>query len=414
MEESSRWYRDSLVIIACFVLTLCTGPFLVFTVFFTSFEADFIWSRTLISSVYSAFLLTAAFSNVVVGWLTDKYGPKLILVACGFIMGGGLALVSQVNSVGQFLIIYIVASLGVGAIYVVPFAIVQKLVSPKMVGLALGITTSGLAISRVIFTPIASILLVSFDWRVSYVVLGATTWALVSIAAVIISLRRSGELAQTPSKHQLAAVSVANGLASSNALTTEVGEGNSLKEIITTRLFLLTGIMFVLPITCNQMLLLHIVPFAEGAGIGKTAAATAVGLSGLFGVVGNITWPALSSKVSWRWLVSIPVAICSLTMAWLIATSSLWMLYLFLTFYTFFFFGHITTRFAFIKFLFGSQFLASVIGILQGTGALLSTITPLVAGYIYDTTESYNVAFLVAAILFAIAAFVAILLKRPS
>jgi len=194
----------------------------------------------------------------------------------------------------------------------------------------------------------------------------------------------------------------------------EVSERSSFKELIKTKVFLLTVLMFILPIACNQMLVLHIVPFAEGEGISKVAAASAAALIGAFGIAGNIVCPALSGRISWRWLVFMALGGCSLAMVWLMVTGSLWMLYVFVAFYGFFFYGSVPTRLGFVRHLFGDQFLASMIGILLGLSALFSTLAPLAAGYIYDKSESYNIAFLVAVVFFAAGAFIAIILKRPA
>ncbi|MFC1963206.1 nitrate/nitrite transporter [Chloroflexota bacterium] len=411
LENNKRGY-EWVITTTCFTLSICSAPFYVLTVFFTSFEDDFGWSRTLISSFHSTFLLVAAVSNIIIGWFTDKYGAKLPLLACGLFIGIGLVLISQVQNAGQVLLFYALASLGAAAIATVPWATVQRLIPVERVGLALGITTSGGAVGRLVLTPVAGFLLIAFGWRTAYIAIGVATWLLISISAILLPSSKNRELEKSDNTYQHEKRTTEEVVANSHLFNT-TGK-RPLKEIIKTKEFLLTCVMFMFPIACHQMIGVHIVPFAEGQGINKVEAATAVGLLGALGIVGNIVWPTLSGRISWRWLVFITTIGSSLTVVWLMLTSNLWMLYIFIVFYGFFFFGSMPTRLGFARYLFGSQYLTATTGILLSSGALFGMLTTLATGYIYDRTESYSVAFVITAILFAIAAFITLLLKRPS
>ncbi|MFC1974195.1 nitrate/nitrite transporter [Chloroflexota bacterium] len=406
MQENIKASREWGVTAACFTLHFCSAPFFALTVFFTSFEADFGWSRALISSMHSTFLLVAIPSNIIIGWLTDRYGPKQLLIASGLFLGTGFALISQVQNIGQILLFYAFASLGAAAIAVIPMATVQRLVMSKRAGLALGITTAGNSAGRMFLTPVATLLLLAFGWRTTYIFIGVAVWLLISISAILISsyekqrLGTRGDILQ----HEV-------GL---NTPQIDAKKKIALKEIIKTKTFLLTCVMFMIPIACNQMILVHIVPFAEGVGISKPEAATAIGLLGLFGVVGNLICPSLSVRISWGWLVFITLIACSLTLFWLMTVSSLWMLYIFVGFYGFFFFGNMPTRLGFARQLLGDEYLTSTIAILFSAGSLLGIFTTIASGYIYDIKGSYSIPFLIAAILFIISAFTAIILKRIS
>ncbi|MFC1963714.1 MFS transporter, partial [Chloroflexota bacterium] len=279
--------REWVVMLACFLLVFSNGSFFTLTVFFTSFEAEFGWNRALISSVHSTFLIVAAGSNVIVGWLTDRYGHKQVLVACGLLMGLGLSLCSQVHSFGQFILFYAIASLGVGASYVMPTAMVQRLVSEKRRGLALGTTVAGLSAARLVFFPLGSFLLLSTGWRTSYIVLGGITWLLFFLAAILIpsgSRRKSTEV-YSASQHGIEETLIAENMAEGSH-STAVVEQRSFIKIMTSKTFLLVSILFMFPIMTNQLLVVHTIPFTEGLGIGKTAAAAAFGLTGVSGIAG--------------------------------------------------------------------------------------------------------------------------------
>ncbi|MFC1963635.1 hypothetical protein ACFLVL_03335, partial [Chloroflexota bacterium] len=77
------------------------------------------------------------------------------------------------------------------------------------------------------------------------------------------------------------------------------------------------------------------------------------------------------------------------------------------------FYGLNSTRLGLLRELFGTRWLASVIGIQMAAGALFSAIGPIMGGYIYDLSGSYTIAFLVGVICMATAVLVAIILKGP-
>ncbi|MFC2058219.1 MFS transporter [Chloroflexota bacterium] len=412
MHDSEIRKRDWVVIGACFTLTLSMGPlFFTLTTFFSAFEADFGWSRTLISSVQSITLVIAASSNFPMGWIVDKYGAKRPLIICSILMGLGLALSSQVHQFWQLIFLYGVAALGSGAVYIVPMVTVQRFFSEQQMGLALGLTSAGISVSRLVFVPITAFLISTVGWQNAYIILGIVTWFLIVFPFWLIPANAS-------TKSMIRSVSI-NPVESH--ITTDIEgvihktsslEKIPLVHILKTKTFLFACMMFVLPITSNHMIGVHIVPFAEGQGISTAEAATAVGLIGAIGIAGTIVWPSLSKRVSWQWLACISGIICSLMLLWLIVSSSLWMLYLFVTMFGFFYAASNPTRMGLVRHIFGTRQLASIMGVLLGIGTLFGALGPLLGGYVYDSTSSYTIAFIVGAICWAVSALLAILLKQ--
>ncbi len=253
-------HKEWVVIAACFMLTLSTGPlFFTLTTFFTSFEKDFGWSRALIGSVASSALIGGALANVGIGWLTDRYGPRFPLIASSIIMGGGLALCSLVTNFQELIFFYVIGALGTGANYVVPLATVQRYVTGKRAGLALGLVAAGIPLSKVVFIPLSGLLITNIGWQNAYVVLGICSFLLVMTAAMLIPARRHEEPAtQTaPARHPDAKE------AGTKAAPAPRG---FLKDLLRTKSFYLAVAMFILPVFSNNMIAVHIVPFAEGMG----------------------------------------------------------------------------------------------------------------------------------------------------
>ncbi|MFC2058930.1 MFS transporter [Chloroflexota bacterium] len=404
---SKKW----VLVAACFTLTFAGGPFFVIGVFFTSFEADFGGSRALISSLHAVFLVTSAISGIVMGWFTDRYGAKIPLIACALLIGLGLALCSQAQNIGQLIAFYAIASAGSGATFVVPTSTVLRYSRLKS-GIALGITTAGVPVSRTIFTPVAGVLIAEFGWRTSYVFLAVVAWVLISIAAILIPSVQQKKLPGT-SQHDAEPESAAPGVTASRRGTEAIAQ-RSFRSLLTTRAFLLTACLFAFPAVSNHIILVHIVPFAEDTGIAKIAAAFAAGLIGAFGIAGNIIWPSFAGRISWSRLVTVAAVGASLATLWLMATGSLWMLYLFVGVYGLCYTGTVPTRLALMRQVFGTEFMASTTGVFMAVGCVFGALGPILAGFIYDNAGNYGMAFLVGAVCWALMALVAIPLKRSS
>ncbi|MFC2058982.1 MFS transporter [Chloroflexota bacterium] len=414
MHDSGIRKRDWVVLAACFSLTLSTGPlYFTLTTFFSVFEADFGWSRTLISSVQSITLIIASSSNFAMGWIIDRYGVRVPLIICSILMGLGLALSSQIHQFWQLIFLYGISALGAGAIYIIPMVTVQRFFSEQKMGLALGLTSAGISVSRFIFVPIAGFLISTVGWQNTYIILGIATWLLMVIPSGLIpsqastkSVIRTGSTDPVESHINTDIEGVIHKTGSLEKIP--------LRHILKTKTFFFTCMMFVLPVISNHLVGVHIVPFAEGVGIGKAEAATAVGLLGAIGIAGTIVWPSLSRRVSWQWLAFISGIICSLTLLWLMVTSNLWMLYLFVIVFGFFYAASSPTRTGLIRHVFGTRELASIMSIIVGLATLLGALGPLLGGYVYDSTSSYTIAFIAGAVCWAVSSLLAILLKQSA
>ena len=113
--EPSSVYGYVIVIAAFCILLVSFGTRMAFGVFFKPLEKEFGWSRALISSGYTAFMIGYALSVVAAGRLADRYSPRPILLVSALLAGLGTSLCSQVQSINQLRILLLTAGLGSGA-----------------------------------------------------------------------------------------------------------------------------------------------------------------------------------------------------------------------------------------------------------------------------------------------------------
>ncbi|UCG55140.1 MAG: MFS transporter, partial [Dehalococcoidia bacterium] len=102
MSRFKRFHYGWIVVAACFGVLVVTGiEGQLQGIFLKPLEAEFGWSRAVIASSFTAYFIAMAPTGILMGWLFDKYGPRILLTLAAFLVGGGLALSSQFNDIWE-------------------------------------------------------------------------------------------------------------------------------------------------------------------------------------------------------------------------------------------------------------------------------------------------------------------------
>jgi MFS family permease len=401
--EKQPFFYGWVIVATCFMAATSYGLFYTFGVFFKSLQAEFGWGRALTGSVHSVHLVIYAFSTYFFGRLTDSLGPRRALVLGALFIGIGLSLCSRISSIWNLYLFYIIASLGSGVTVSLPNATVQKWFVKKR-GLALGLVTAGVGAGTMVLAPLTQYLITSFGWRTSYIIIGIAYWALLTMSAMF--------MVEKPEKRGLKPYGWREKV--QNGREPDLGLHDwPTKEAMKTKMFLLIiGIYFFsnLPI---HMVMIHIVPYLTDLGISKAFAAGALGLIGGISISGRIGMGVLAERMGWKWGLFLCCLICSLMLFWLISVRAPWMLFVFTLGYGFFYGGKITTIPGLIGCFFGTRSLGEIIGIIHAVSLSGGIIGPVLGGYIFDRSGSYQLAFVIAALAFLTAATLAFFAHPP-
>jgi len=407
-EKHSLFY-GWVVVVVCFLCAFSYGLFYTIGVFFKPLQTEFGWSYTLTSSIHSLHITAFILSTVLVGWSTDKFGPRLTILWGGTLIALGMGLCSQVNTIGQFFLFYGLASLGAGIELSLPTATVQRWFIKRR-GLALGITLAGVGAGTVVYAPISNYLILAQGWRMSYVIMAIATWGILMIAATLIR--------KSPEEKGLKPYGADEVVAQSD--TTEAKEGKpklwqaqecTFGEALKTKTFWLLSIMYFCAILPIYMVMVHIVPAAINFGIDKSAAAGALALVGGISIAGRIIMGTSAEKLGWERGLIIGCGMCGVMFLWLLGVKGLLMLYIFAIIYGFFYGGNVPLFPGLIGFYFPGKSLATIIGAAHAFALIGGAIGPLIGGIVIDQTGSYANAFIIGAAFWAIAAALAFLVR---
>lgn len=396
-------YGWVIVAVSFVIITITYGMHYSFGVFFKPLQEDFGWTRAVTSGVFSLYMFLACALAILAGWALERYGPRTIVVSGGCLIALGLLLSSQTNATWQIYISYgVVLALGVSAIYN-PLITTASQWFTERKGLALGIMVAGVGMGAVIIPPLARWLISLYNWRTSYLILGLI--AGIVIVASSLLLKRDSQRTSALS-HDAAEVPA-------DAAALLEPEGLSLKEAARTASMWVLFSMSVLHCVCIQMVMIHLVAYATDSGIPPFTAATLISIIGGFSILGRISVGSASDRIGRK----AAFIICALFMAgvvfWLAMVTELWMFYLSAAIFGFAYGGQVPLFPALSGELFGLRHMGIIFGVIMLAAGVGGTIGPLLAGYVFDNTGSYSIAFSIAGVGMLIAAALAFRLKAP-
>ena len=397
------------------ILCVAYGIQFSFGVFMPFISADTGWDRGSLSLPYSLYVFVYSALGLIAGRLTDRLGPRIVLIVGAALLGGGIMLTSRVHVLWElYLALGLVAAAGMSAAYVPCNATVVRWFTLRR-GLALSITSSGASFGMFIFPPLATGLITAFGWRGAYFILALAGSALIILCATFIvrdpermGLHPDGLLPQTLTPPS-------SGTARPNVSFDDVSFDNewSLADARRTSAFWLLNAIFTLTWLVVFMPMVHIVPFAIDLGIAPFRAAMTISVIGLAGFGGRLLIGAISDRIGRTRTLGLCLMLQAASFVGFTLSHGLTLLYPAAALFGFSY-GGITALFpALIGDFFGRVAVGAIVGFIFATAGSPAALGPLIAGYIYTATQSYRIAFELSALLNVAALLLLFFLKRP-
>lgn len=144
---------------------------------------------------------------------------------------------------------------------------------------------------------------------------------------------------------------------------------------------------------CLLIIMVHIVPYATDLGIYSTTAAGILSTIGGISMVGRFVIGIAIDRIGNKHSMIICFILLISTLLWLQLVRELWMLYLFAIVYGFAHGGLFTVVSPIVVECFGVRSHGTLFGIVVFVGTVGGAIGSILAGYIFDITGNYNLAF---------------------
>jgi MFS family permease len=398
----SGFYYGYVIVLCSFcILILTHGTSYSFGVFFKPLADDFGITRAVTSGAFSLYTLLSGFWGIVIGKLTDKFGARITVTICGFLLGSGYFLMSQVSNIWQIYLYYtVITAIGMGGSWPSLISNVTKWFVEKR-GLTIGIVASGGGLGLMLIPAFANLLISNYDWRFSYLVLGISAGCLIILLAQFLK-HNSPEIRQLESSAQGSGINV------------HASEYQSLsyKEILKTSSFWLVCVIYFCTGMIQLSLMVHIVPHATDLGFSASDAAYILVLIGVGSISGRILVGTASDKIGARLSIFFTFVLVLAILLLLLVAKSLLLLYLFGLVFGIGYGGLFAVQTILAANLFGYTLLATVVGSITFAYTTGGTIGPIITGYIFDSFGNYQLAFIMYA-MFAVIAIVMTVLLKP-
>lgn len=399
--SNSRFFYGYIIVIASFFLLLVMhGMYSTYGIFFNPIQEQFSWSRTTISGANSLAFFLMGVSSIATGRLTDRFGPRIVVAILGFLLGLGYLLMSQVNSVWQLYLFY-GALVGIGtSIGDVALLSTTARWFTRRRGMMTGIVKVGTGTGMFIMPVVVSWLIASYDWRNTYIILGII--AIVSIVVIAQFLRRDpGQKGLKP-----------YGEPESDASSSDLADtGYSLREAMRTGQFWMVCAIYFLIWYCALTMTTHVVPHAIDLDVSVARAAGIMSVIGGVSIMGRLVMGTTSDRTGNRRALMITYLVFVASFLWLQLAQELWALYIFAVIYGFAHGGFFALVSPLIAELFGTKSHGVIFGMILFIGQIGGALGPVIAGYIFDNTESYQLAFIILIAASVIGLILSILLR---
>jgi len=397
-----EFFYGYIVVVAAFsIMVAIFGLYYCFGIFFDPVLLEFGWTRAMTSGAFSLSMVVYGLLNVAVGRVTDKFGPRMVVTLCGFLLGLGYLLMSQVSAVWQLYLFYgVIIGAGMGGSFIALLSSVARWFVKRR-GMMTGIVMAGIGIGILIGPPVASWLISTYSWRVSYIILGSIVMVVVVLAAQF--LRRDPT--------QVGQVAL-GGDEGEKQRPTLAMEGFSFREATYTPQFWITFAMLLCFGFCLYAVLVHIAPHAIELEISAANAANILATVGVMSIFGKVMLGIAVDRIGSRHGFIISFILMAAALFWLVPATEMWQLYLFVAIFGFAYGGCAACEAPLVAGLFGLRSHGLVLGVINLGFTIGGSVGPLMAGYIFDVTGSYQLAFLISAAV-GIVGFILAAVLRP-
>jgi MFS family permease len=401
MKISKRriFYGWWIVLASLGILAVQAGTgFYAYGVLMKPLMVEFGWSRGITSVAQTIFLLCMSVGGLLAAKYIPKWGVKKVAFIGALVNGSGFLLLSLTPNLLYLYIIYILVGLGSGWTGMIPVGVMISNWFNRKIGTAMGIATVGIALGALVLVPLIGLVIENLNWHVAYLFMGCVVFFIdVPLVLFVVKLSPAekglypdGD--KPPETSQLDTVTVAaNG--TEKLINSPHTEGST-SWIGNPFLWLVSlGFLF-----CNigeMAILTHEVAFITDMSISATVAAVAFGFTGAFGAIGKLGFGWLTDKFSTRYVTMLCFALQMVGVFILMRVNSIVMVWWFVAVFGIGMGGVATLLPIAINNIFGK----TNFGVIYAFVHLLvmggSTAGPPLAGFIYDTTNSYSIAFIV-------------------
>ena len=236
------------------------------------------WSVTGVSSAMTIGFLAMAFASMAWGALSDRFGPRAIVLAGSAMLSGSLALASRASSLIEFQLVFgLLVGAGAAAIIAPMMACVTGWFDTHR-SLAVSLVSAGMGMAPMTMSPLAAWLVSAYDWRTALLMVAAVAAVLMIPTSFLVRRAPALEQDAAPPAHE-----------SSPSLT--------VAQALRSPPFVILVLTNFLCCATHSGPIFHTVSYAVSCGIPLIAAVSIYSVEGLAGMGGRIAFGILGDRL---------------------------------------------------------------------------------------------------------------------
>ncbi len=329
------------------------------------------WSRTGISTAMTLDFLAMGVAAFGWGALTDRFGPRPVMLAGAILTGLGLALASRAGSLLQFQLVYgIVVGAAVGALLVPTMATVTGWFD-KNRAIAVSLVSAGMGMGPMTISPFASWLLQSQDWRSAQLTIAVICLVIMVPAALL--MRRAPELA-----------------AGAAVLPGAANPGITVGQALRSPQFIVLALTNFCCCATHSGPIFHTVSYAIACGVPALIAVSIYSVEGLAGLGGRVVFGLAGDRFGAKQTVVAGLLVQAVAAGCYFFTRQVGEFYIVAIVFGMAYGGVMPLYSVIAREYFPMRIMGTVIGATSMIASLGMALGPAAGGWIFDSRGSYG------------------------
>ena len=391
-------YGWVVIAVAFITMAVAVNTRTAFSLLFPAILDEFGWQRGVTAAAFSIGFLSSVVLTPLVGVFMDRWGPRVVIPVGATSAALGLVAATYATSpIGLY------ATLGVmvvGASIAMSYHVHSMFLPNWFVrrrGLAIGIAFSGVGVGAIVILPWLQSLIEASGWRHACVAFAVLLVIVVVPLNIVMQRRDPSDLGLQPDGHRAAdGAATSHGMADVIVDRVWAARRWTLRSASRTPRFWWIAAAYFTALYAWYSVQVHQTRYLVDTGFDADVAATALGLVGMFGIVGQIGIGALSDRVGreWGWTIAlIGYAACYGALIVLDLRPSIELVYFIAAAQGLMGYG-IGSLYGVVAIeVFAGPRFATIFSVLSLGGSLGAAAGPWLTGDVFDRTGSYTSAF---------------------
>jgi MFS family permease len=329
------------------------------------------WSVAGVSSAMTIGFLAMAFASMIWGTLSDRIGPRPVVLTGSIVIAASLALASRATSLIEFQLLFgLLVGVATAAIFAPMMACVTGWFDTHR-SLAVSLVSAGMGMAPMTMSPLVAWLVSSHDWR--------TTMQILSLVVAVIMIPAALLVRRPPA---LAGGAAAIGDAGAPS---EMSLGQAVRS---PQFIILLATNFFCCATHSGPII-HTVSYAISCGIPMLSAVSIYSVEGLAGLGGRIAFGLLGDRFGAKRVLVLGLLVQAFGALAYVFVRELAAFYAVAALFGFIYAGVMPLYAVLARENFPLKMMGTVIGGTAMAGSLGMATGPIAGGLIYDTFASY-------------------------